>query len=65
MDYVILFFLLVLILYLIVRDKIIARKRRKNHVMLERVSKKMDYINKELKKSNNLFLKLLDALSDE
>lgn len=65
MDYVILILLIVLILYLIIRDNVIARKRKKNHVMLKRISSKIDHINKESLKSNKLFTKLLDVLSEE
>lgn len=65
MDYVILILLIVLILYLIIRDNVIARKRKKNHVMLKRISSKIDHINKESLKSNKLFMNLLDVLSEE
>lgn len=65
MDYVILFFLITLILYLIIRDNVVARKRKKNHVMLKRISSKIDHANKESIKLNKLFERLLDILSDE
>ena len=65
MDYAILLLLITLILYLIIRDKIIARKRKKNHVMLKRISTKIDNLSKESIKQNKLFDRLLNILGDE
>lgn len=65
MDYIIITLLVILFLYLVIRDVIIAKKRRKNHVMLKRVSTKLDQLNKESTKQNKLFEKLLDILSED
>lgn len=65
MDALIISLLIGLFLYLGIRDIIIAKKRRRNHILLKRISKKFDQLNTESKKQARLFSKLLDILSEE
>ena len=62
MDYAILIVLILLLIYMIVRDIIISKKQRANRIMLKRISTKFDQLAKEARKQGNLFTQLLDIL---
>lgn len=65
MDYIIIGLLISLVVYLIVRDLVVAKKRKKNYVMLKRISQKQDQLSKEYKKQSGLFNSLLKILSKD
>ena len=65
MDYIIIGLLVSLMIYLIVRDFVVAKKRKKNHVMLKRISTKQDQLSKEYRKQSGLFNRLLIILSKD
>lgn len=65
MDYIILILLCFISIYLIIRDRIASKRRKKTYLLLKRISSKIDFVNKTINKQNKLFEKLLDILSDE
>lgn len=65
MDYIILILLVFISIYLIARDRIASKRRKKTYLLLKRISGKIDFVNKNINKQNKLFEKLLDILSDD
>ena len=65
MDTFIIVLIISLFLYLGIRDIVIAKKRRRNYLLLKRISKKFDQLSSDSKKQSKLFNQLLDILSEE
>ena len=65
MDYAILTVLILIIIYMIVRDIVVRGKRRENRILLKRISRKFDTLSKDSKSQNKMFNRLLDILSKE
>ena len=65
MDSLIIVLLITLFLYLVIRDIVIAKKRRSNRILLKRISTKFDKLSEETKKQSRLFGKLLDILAEK
>ena len=63
MDYAILTVLILLLIYMIIRDIVISKKRRSNLVMLKRISTKFDQLTKTAKSQGDSFTRLLNILS--
>ena len=63
MDAAILTVLIALLVYMIIRDIVISKKRRANRIMLKRISTKFDQLSKDTKTQSNLFNQLLNILS--
>ncbi len=64
-DYFILGLLIVIVIYLIVRDVISIKRRKTTHAIVKRNSRKLDGLKEKTDKQNKLLDRLLKILSEE
>jgi hypothetical protein len=64
-DYFILGLLIMIFIYLVIRDVIVIKRRKTTHAITKRNSRKLDGVKKDLDKHNRLLDSLLKILSEE
>jgi hypothetical protein len=65
MDYFILGLLILIFIYLIIRDVTIVKRRKTTHAVVKRNSRKLDRLKEKTDKQNKLLDRLLKILSEE
>ena len=65
MDYFILGLLIIIFIYLVIRDVIMIKRRNTTHAVVKRISRKLDGTQESLNKQTRLMDSLLKILSEE